>query len=51
MGSNVSIQEWTDAIRVRLFAQGEGWKNHDPAPNDAIIAYDFHSFWSHARAM
>ena len=42
---NVSIPEMTEAISARLLAQWEGWKNHDPAPNDAIIAEDFHSFW------
>ncbi|HEV8578784.1 MAG TPA: nuclear transport factor 2 family protein [Thermoanaerobaculia bacterium] len=35
----------TAAIWARLLAQWEGWKNQDPAPNDAIIADDFHSFW------
>lgn len=42
---NDSTQEMTDAISARLHAQWEGWKNQDPAPNDAIIADDFHSFW------
>jgi hypothetical protein len=45
MAQNVSIAEMTDAISARLFAQWEGWKKRDPAPNDAIIADDFHSFW------
>src|SRR6267143_1149118 len=45
MAQNVSMQEMTDAISARLVAQWEGWKNQDPAPNDAIIADDFHSFW------
>jgi hypothetical protein len=42
---NVSIPEMTEAIYPRLTAQWEGWKKQDPAPNDAIIADDFHSFW------
>jgi hypothetical protein len=42
---NVSIPEMTEAISAQLVAQWEGWKNQDPAPNDAIIANDFHSFW------
>jgi hypothetical protein len=33
----------TEAIYARLVAQWEGWKNQDPAPNDAIIADDFNS--------
>jgi hypothetical protein len=41
---NVPIQEMTDAISNRLTAQWEGWKNQDPAPNDAIVADDFQSF-------
>ena len=45
MAQNVSMQEMTEAISARLVAQWEGWKNQDPAPNDAIIADDFHSFW------
>ena len=45
MAQNVSIQEMTEAISARLVAQWEGWKNQDPAPNYAIIADDFHSFW------
>jgi hypothetical protein len=45
MADNVSIPEMTEAISARLVAQWEGWKNQDPAPNDAIIADDFHSFW------
>ena len=45
MAMDVSIPEWTEAISARLVAQWEGWKNQDPAPNDAIIAEDFHSFW------
>jgi hypothetical protein len=40
---NDSIQEMTEAIYARLVAQWEGWKNQDPAPNDAIIADDFNS--------
>lgn len=42
---NVSIPEMTEAISARLVAQWEGWKNQDTAPNDAIIADDFISFW------
>jgi hypothetical protein len=42
---NVPIAEWTEAIYARLMAQWEGWKNQDTAPNDAIIADDFNSFW------
>jgi hypothetical protein len=45
MAQNVSIPEMTEAISARLLAQWEGWKNQDPAPNNAIIADDFHSFW------
>jgi Domain of unknown function (DUF4440) len=45
MGQNVSIPEMTAAISARLAAQWEGWKNQDPAPNNGIIAHDFHSFW------
>jgi hypothetical protein len=45
MGQNVSIPEMTEAISARLVAQWEGWKNQDPAPNNAIIADDFNSFW------
>jgi hypothetical protein len=45
MAHNVSIPEMTEAISVRLHAQWEGWKNQDPAPNNAIIADDFNSFW------
>src|SRR5580658_2432014 len=41
---NVSLPEMTEAISARLLAQWEGWKNQDPAPNDAIIADDFNSF-------
>jgi hypothetical protein len=44
MAQNVSIQEMTEAIYVRLTAQWEGWKNRDTAPNDAIVADDFNSF-------
>ena len=40
---NDSVQEITDAIYARLSAQWEGWKNQDPAPNDAIIADDYNS--------
>jgi Domain of unknown function (DUF4440) len=40
---NDSIEEITEAIYARLVAQWEGWKNQDPAPNEAIIADDFHS--------
>jgi len=45
MAQNVSIPEMTQAISAQLHAQWEGWKNQDPAPNDAIIADDFQSFW------
>jgi len=45
MVHNVSIRERTEAISARLVAQWEGWKNQDAAPNDAIIADDFNSFW------
>jgi hypothetical protein len=45
MAQNVSIPEMTEAISERLVAQWEGWKNQDPAPNNAIIADDFNSFW------
>jgi hypothetical protein len=38
-----SIEEITEAIYARLVAQWEGWKNQDPAPNDAIIADDYKS--------
>jgi hypothetical protein len=44
-GANVSVSELTEAISARLVAQWEAWKNQDPAPNNAIIADDFHSFW------
>ncbi len=44
MANNDSIAEWTEAILARLIAQWEGWKSQDTAPNDAIIANDFHSF-------
>lgn len=40
---NDSIQQITEAIYARLVAQWDGWKNQDPAPNDAIIADDFNS--------
>jgi hypothetical protein len=42
---SVSIPEMTHAITAQLNAQWEGWKKQDPAPNEAIIADDFHSFW------
>ena len=45
MAPNVSISEWTEAIRARLTVQWEAWKNQDAASNDAIIADDFDSFW------
>jgi hypothetical protein len=45
MAQGVSIPELTEAISARLVAQWEAWKNQDPAPNNAIIADDFHSFW------
>jgi hypothetical protein len=44
MAHSDSIQEWTEAIYARLVAQWEGWKNQDPAPNNAIISDDFNSF-------
>ncbi len=44
MAHNESIPEMTEAISARLVAQWEGWKNQDPAPNNAIIADDFNSF-------
>jgi ketosteroid isomerase-like protein len=44
MAHNDSIPGWTEAILARLIEQWEGWRNQDPAPNDAIIADDFHSF-------
>jgi hypothetical protein len=44
MAHNDSIPEMTEAISARLVAQWEGWKNQDPAPNNAIIADDFNSF-------
>jgi hypothetical protein len=45
MAQGVSIPELTEAISARLVAQWEAWKNQDPAPNNTIIADDFHSFW------
>ncbi len=45
MAHNDSVAEMTEAIRARLTAQWDGWKNQDPAPNDSIIADDFQSFW------
>jgi hypothetical protein len=45
MTQGVSIPELTEAISARLVAQWEAWKNQDPAPNNTIIADDFHSFW------
>ncbi len=44
MAHNDSIPEMTEAISARLVSQWEGWKNQDPAPNNAIIADDFNSF-------
>lgn len=44
MANNLSISGATEAIYARLVAQWEGWKNQDPAPNEAIIADDFNSF-------
>ena len=43
MGHNDATTEMTEAIRARLTAQWEGWKNQDPAPNEAIVVDDFHS--------
>jgi uncharacterized protein DUF4440 len=44
MAHTDSIAEMTEAIRARLTAQWEGWKNQDPKPNDAIVLDDFQSF-------
>jgi len=44
MAHNDSIPEMTEAIRARLTAQWEGWKNQDPKPNDAIVVDEFQSF-------
>ena len=44
LGKNASITETTEAISARLLAQWEGWKNQDPAPNQAIVADDFQAF-------
>src|SRR5690242_11983478 len=44
MGHNDAITEVTEAIRARLTAQWEGWKNQDPRPNDEIVVDDFQSF-------
>jgi len=44
MTHNDSVPELTEAISARLVAQWEGWKNQDPAPNNAVIADDFNSF-------
>ncbi|HXH67195.1 MAG TPA: nuclear transport factor 2 family protein [Candidatus Limnocylindrales bacterium] len=44
MAHSDAITEMTEAIRARLTAQWEGWKNQDPRPNDAIIVDDFQSF-------
>lgn len=45
MPHDVSIAEWTEAIRARLTVQWEAWRNRDAASNDAVIADDFTSFW------
>jgi hypothetical protein len=44
MGHNDATTEMTEAIRARLTAQWEGWKNQDPGPNEAIVLDDFQSF-------
>jgi hypothetical protein len=38
------VSEWTEAIRARLLAPWEAWKNQDAASHDAVITDDFHSF-------
>lgn len=45
MAHNVSIPEMMEAISARLVLSGRAGRNHDPAPNDAIIADDFQSSW------
>jgi hypothetical protein len=37
-------KETTEAIRARLLAQWEAWKNRDTASNDAVIADEFDAF-------
>ena len=44
MAQNDSLVEMTEAIRAKLTAQWEGWKNQDPRPNDEIVVEDFQSF-------
>ena len=44
MAQSDSLAEMTEAIRARLTAQWEGWKNQDPRPNDEIVLDDFQSF-------
>ena len=44
MAHNDAIAEMTEAIRARLTAQWEGWKNQDPRPNDEIVLDEFQSF-------
>jgi hypothetical protein len=44
MAHNDSLVEMTEAIRARLTAQWEGWKNQDPRPNEEIVVEDFQSF-------
>lgn len=44
MAHNDAITEMTEAIRARLTAQWEGWKNQDPRPNDEIVVDEFQSF-------
>ena len=43
MGHNDATTEMAEAIRARLTAQWEGWKNQDPGPNEAIVVDDFQS--------
>ena len=43
-GHEETITATTDAIRARLVAQWEAWKNQDTASNDAVIADEFDSF-------
>jgi hypothetical protein len=50
-GQKDTIPKMTEAIRARLVAQWEAWKNQDAASNDAVIADEFDSFWPDAPAM
>ena len=45
MEHQARIAEMTEAIRARLVAQWEAWRNQDPASNNAMIAEEFDSFW------